>query len=449
MLKSNCYFEMIIYVASVMLKSIAIEYINYFEMVIRCLDDPYDPSTEKQSLAMQVQSSSFNGGGRGKSQFPNKGRGRAGFNGGRGRGGLDDGDDTRVCTHCGKNNHIVQNCFVKYGYPPGFQHKNNKAYVNHAANFASEQTSTQETAPSTPSLNTIQEQYQQIIHLLQNNLTSTTTKSPQQHATANSVLSQSASIHSISSPQMGKQVVLWIMDTGATDHITHSLQKFTSYKNISPFTMALPNGHKTIATISGTVKISSSITLSNVYYIPSFNVNLISATKLLASLDCHITFHPNKCLILQNSTKKMIVTAERHGDLYALQAHAPVSLLSPMFSCNSISNNMDSASLWHCSQDLEPITLSPNETNIPNDTNIPTDITPNNAQTPNDTNMPNDTTPTPISPVVPAPIRQSTRIKNKPSYLQDYHCSLLTSSSPSFHQKQPTVFPLFSVLTYE
>ncbi|PNX82037.1 hypothetical protein L195_g038064, partial [Trifolium pratense] len=137
---SNCYFEMIIYVASVMLKSIAIEYINYFEMVIRCLDDPYDPSTEKQSLAMQVQSSSFNGGGRGKSQFPNKGRGRAGFNGGRGRGGLGDGDDTRVCTHCGKNNHIVQNCFVKYGYPPGFQHKNNKAYVNHAANFASEQT---------------------------------------------------------------------------------------------------------------------------------------------------------------------------------------------------------------------------------------------------------------------------------------------------------------------
>ncbi|CAJ2632157.1 unnamed protein product [Trifolium pratense] len=706
------------------------------------LPTPYDPSTEKQSLAMQVQSSSFNGGGRGKSQFPNKGRGRAGFNGGRGRGGLGDGDDTRVCTHCGKNNHIVQNCFVKYGYPPGFQHKNNKASVNHAANFASEQTSTQETAPSTPSLNTIQEQYQQIIHLLQNNLTSTTTKSPQQHATANSVLSQSASIHSISSPQMGKQVVLWIMDTGATDHITHSLQNFTSYKNISPFTMALPNGHKTIATISGTVKISSSITLSNVYYIPSFNVNLISATKLLASLDCHITFHPNKCLILQNSTKKMIGTAERHGDLYALQAHAPVSLLSPMFSCNSISNNMDSASLWHCrlghisdsihkciasnfpfityknnnkntpcdvchfakqrtlpypnsithssnifdllhadiwgpyatpsvsghryfltlvddysrftwiilmklksetrnhiinfisyienqfntklkclrsdngceflmtdfflskgivhqrscvespqqngiverkhqhilnvarslsfqaslpsnfwhfsiqhavhlinriptpllknntpynllyqkpptflhlksfgclayastiqnhrtkfdtrarksiflgyrdgtkgyflyditsheffisrnvifyetifpfskkntsvtsictpnldmdSQDLEPITLSPNETNIPNDTNIPTDITPNNAQTPNDTNIP-------ISPAVPAPIRQSTRIKNKPSYLQDYHCSLLTSSSPSFHQKQSSVFPLSSVLTYE
>jgi hypothetical protein len=44
----------------------------------------------------------------------------------------------------------------------------------------------------------------------------------------------------------------------------------------------------------------------------------------------------------------MIGTAERHGDLYALQVHAPVSLLSPMFSCNSVSNNMDAASLWHC-----------------------------------------------------------------------------------------------------
>jgi hypothetical protein len=180
---------------------------------------PYDATTEKQPLTMQVQSSIFNGGGRGKSQFPNKGRGRGGFGGGRG---------TRVCTHCGKNNHIVENCFEKHGYPPGYQQRNNKAYVNLAENFVTEQTSTQEAAPNTPSLNTIQEQYKQIIHLLQNNLTSTTTKSPSQQAAANSVLSQSASIHSISSPQMGKQTVLWIMDTGATDHITCSL---TSGKN--------------------------------------------------------------------------------------------------------------------------------------------------------------------------------------------------------------------------
>jgi hypothetical protein len=25
----------------------------------------------------------------------------------------------RVCTHCGRTNHIVDTCFVKHGYPPG------------------------------------------------------------------------------------------------------------------------------------------------------------------------------------------------------------------------------------------------------------------------------------------------------------------------------------------
>jgi len=294
---------------------------------------PSDPTAEKQPLAMQIQSSFSNGGGRGKGQFQNRGRGRGG---------------TRLCTYCWRNNHTIETCFLKHGYPPGFQQKNNKSYVNLAANSASEQASTQETTQNSPSLNTIQEQYQQIIHHLQNNITSSTTSIAPQQAAANSVLSQSASIHSISSPQMGKQFVLWIMDTGATHHITHSLQNFTSYKSIPPFPMGLPNGYKTNATISGTVKLSSNITLTNVYYIPSFNVNLLSVTKLLASLDCHVTFQPNKCLILQNSTKKMIGTAERYGDLYALQAHASVSLLSPMLSCNSVSNNMDSASLWHC-----------------------------------------------------------------------------------------------------
>lgn len=27
---------------------------------------------------------------------------------------------SRVCTHCGRNNHTIDTCFVKHGYPPGF-----------------------------------------------------------------------------------------------------------------------------------------------------------------------------------------------------------------------------------------------------------------------------------------------------------------------------------------
>ncbi|MCI06730.1 flavonol sulfotransferase-like protein, partial [Trifolium medium] len=53
--------------------------------------------------------------GRGQSQG---GRGmRGGRNGGRGppRG-------NKLCSHCGQTNHVIENCWKKYGYPPHLQH---------------------------------------------------------------------------------------------------------------------------------------------------------------------------------------------------------------------------------------------------------------------------------------------------------------------------------------
>jgi hypothetical protein len=38
-------------------------------------------------------------------------------NGGRGRG-------NRICTHCGMTNHVVDNCYKKYGYPFHWQQQN-------------------------------------------------------------------------------------------------------------------------------------------------------------------------------------------------------------------------------------------------------------------------------------------------------------------------------------
>ncbi|XP_006582509.1 uncharacterized protein [Glycine max] len=53
---------------------------------------------------------------------------------GRGRGYSKQGQ-SRHCTHCGKNNHTVDTCFAKHGYPPGWKSK--KAFVNQIFAFAS------------------------------------------------------------------------------------------------------------------------------------------------------------------------------------------------------------------------------------------------------------------------------------------------------------------------
>lgn len=50
----------------------------------------------------------------------------------------------RVCTHCGRNNHIIDTCFIKHGYPPGFK---NKIKGN---GFSSQQSATANNASETP-----------------------------------------------------------------------------------------------------------------------------------------------------------------------------------------------------------------------------------------------------------------------------------------------------------
>ncbi|XP_061362704.1 uncharacterized protein LOC133306403 [Gastrolobium bilobum] len=68
----------------------------------------------------------------------------------------------------------------------------------------------------------------------------------------------------------------WIVDTGASDHMSSILSQFSSIKKIDPVTIMLPNGQKVTAQFSGTMIISNSLKLIDVLYVPVFRVNLIS-----------------------------------------------------------------------------------------------------------------------------------------------------------------------------
>ncbi|PNY00259.1 hypothetical protein L195_g023535, partial [Trifolium pratense] len=74
---------------------------------------------ESKLLAAMGSSSS----GRGQSQRGGGTRGGR-SNGGRGRG-------NKLCTHCGQTNHVIENCWKKYGYPPPhLQHLQEAGKVN-------------------------------------------------------------------------------------------------------------------------------------------------------------------------------------------------------------------------------------------------------------------------------------------------------------------------------
>ena len=80
----------------------------------------------------------------------------------------------------------------------------------------------------------------------------------------------------------------WILNTGATDHIVHSISCLSTITSTIQATVKLPNGNMVPVTHIGIVKLSSSLILTDVLCVPSFHFNLISVSKLVHSSLCLI-----------------------------------------------------------------------------------------------------------------------------------------------------------------
>lgn len=146
-------------------------------------------------------------------------------------------------------------------------------------------------------------------------------------------------MNSHSTTHNGKHANLWILDTGATDHISFDKTAFLTCTNIIQVHVNLPDGSHITASMFGNVIVSPSLTLHNALYMPNFHVNLISIAKLVSSNNCSVHFTIDTYQIMQNLSKAMIGTTSLQRGLYVLD-YAP----QPS-SYNSIAN--DTCNLWH------------------------------------------------------------------------------------------------------
>ena len=115
----------------------------------------------------------------------------------------------------------------------------------------------------------------------------------------------------------------WLLDSGATDHVCFNLKLFHTYKRIKPILVHLPNRQTIQAHFSGTVIFSPDFYLTNVLFLPQFSCNLISISKLTATLSCKLTFSAHKCEIQDLISLKMIGVADELHGLYAIKISAP------------------------------------------------------------------------------------------------------------------------------
>jgi hypothetical protein len=270
--------------------------------------------------------------------------------------------DRPTCTHCGVYGHTMEKCYRLHGFPPGFKFtKGQQAAEHHSVHQVSEADS------STAALPLIQEQIQQLFAMIKTKNSDVVSSVnqvgiPQNHLVPNmsgnlSTFSASFNNHSphsvfssISTFQVASRLVnqLWIIDTGATDHMVCSLSFFTIIiATISKF-VKLPNGQLVSVTHVGTVRISSSLILTDVLCVPSFSFNLISASKLTKFFSCCLIFLADFCFIQNLLTWKMIGVGRENAGLFHLLNNSELSSFTfPNVLAHSLSVKQVSSDIWH------------------------------------------------------------------------------------------------------
>ena len=90
----------------------------------------------------------------------------------------------------------------------------------------------------------------------------------------------------------------WIIDSGASDHITPDLGVLTSVQKLSiPGFITMPNGKHSRIEHIGSVQLSPTLLLTNVLHVPDFQFNLLSVHKLCTQVAGKIIFTPTDCIL--------------------------------------------------------------------------------------------------------------------------------------------------------
>ncbi|XP_074306464.1 uncharacterized protein LOC141641711 [Silene latifolia] len=139
----------------------------------------------------------------------------------------------------------------------------------------------------------------------------------------------------------------WIIDTGASGHMTFNFALLHNVRVLpKPLSIGLPDGTVKYVTKIGDVCLTDDIVLLNVLFVPDFKQNLLSISKLIDNNKLCVVFSTAACEFQDLSTKKVIATGQRIGDLYRFQnfntqalVDKVVSLVSKVFECHSCSDN--------------------------------------------------------------------------------------------------------------
>ena len=263
------------------------------------------------------------------------------------------------CDHCKCPGHSTERCYKLNGYPTNHKYNNNngkgKKMAAYCHNEGMNEDDDRNGGGSSHGQGMInQEQYKHLMDLInKQNLGSDTT--PSVDNTPSAMLAGKSLCLLNTSMQH-----FWILDSGATDHISPHLSSFVNYKRVfGPNNyISTANGHKAEIKHIGEVKLTSNITLSNVLHVPEFHFNLISINKISSDLCCEISFSPTLCVIQGPSMSKPLLLGRHKNGLYYVDSTLVVhdekqntKILSPQ---NSFASHLHSSFSPHvCKNEMD------------------------------------------------------------------------------------------------
>ncbi|XP_074323954.1 uncharacterized protein LOC141660872 [Apium graveolens] len=224
-------------------------------------------------------------------------------------------DKVPVCSSCGRKGHQIEKCWEVTGNYPRWHSKYKPNQRSNTGKWSGNKWESSRMANNVQqSITVTSQQLEQLLKLIPQDA------SNQQGYETDEEINIGFSGMAYKNDVKKLENDGWIIDSGASDHMTSSQKNLINVKRApTSYTITLPTGATTLITHIGNVVLQNGLKLNNVLYVPQFNHNLLSIHKLAQDGKCEVTFQPNRCVITDVGTKHVVGVGEIKQGMYYLK----------------------------------------------------------------------------------------------------------------------------------
>ena len=110
----------------------------------------------------------------------------------------------------------------------------------------------------------------------------------------------------------------WIIDSGATNHITFDNNHIKSIKSLDQHIVSTTDGTPSPVLRECSISLTKNLNLDSILVVSSLNHNLLFVAQITLALNRVVIFWPNLCVFKDIQTRKTIGYGTRRGKLYYL-----------------------------------------------------------------------------------------------------------------------------------